>query len=322
MRITKTEQKEDSAVGLSHAAPRRRMTRRRILAAIVTLAFVAVLGYFAVCGYVATQLTKPQRHSQITSPAAFGLEFEETPVTARDGVLLAGWFIPSPGSNRAVLLVHGKGGCRSCEFDGRFVEFAAQLHAQGFNLLMIDLRAHGQSEGHNFTLGDQERWDVLGALDWLQSRGFEKIGVLGVSLGAASSAAAASDSESGQLVKALVLDSSYGNLPEVLKIRFTKESGLPNLFLPGSLFMARVLMGTDANDIKPVEDVPKIEAPLMLIFGGQDDMVPVKQFEEMAAARPDAETWFVAGAAHARIYNAEPEQYVARVAQFFNRVLR
>jgi fermentation-respiration switch protein FrsA (DUF1100 family) len=86
--------------------------------------------------------------------------------------------------------------------------------------------------------------------------------------------------------------------------------------------MARVLMGTDVNDIKPVEDVPEIEAPLMLIFGGQDDMVPVKQFAEMAAARPDAETWFVADAAHARIYNAEPEQYVARVAQFFDRVLR
>ena len=42
----------------------------------------------------------------------------------------------------------------------------------------------------------------------------------------------------------------------------------------------------------------------------------------MAAARPDAEVWFVAAAAHARIYNAEPEPYVSRVTQFFNSVLR
>jgi fermentation-respiration switch protein FrsA (DUF1100 family) len=59
----------------------------------------------------------------------------------------------------------------------------------------------------------------------------------------------------------------------------------------------------------------------MLIFGGQDDMVPSEQFSRMAAARPDAEIWFVPEAAHARIYNARPEQYVANIARFFSEAL-
>jgi len=202
------------------------------------------------------------------------------------------------------------------------LEFAVRLHAEGFNVLTFDLRAHGQSEGNNFTLGDHERRDVLGAVDWLHRRGFEKIGVLGVSMGAVSSVYAACDSDSGQLIKALVLDSAVADFPGLLATRFTKESGLPNAFLPGSLLMARLLIGTDVNAIKPVNDLPEIKAPVMLMFGGQDDMVPLEQFSAMAAARPDAETWFVAEAAHARIYNAQPENYVARVARFFTETLR
>jgi pimeloyl-ACP methyl ester carboxylesterase len=322
MRISEREQTEQPTIVASQATLRRRITGNRLLVACGALALVAVLGYFAICSYVATQLTKPDRHSQITSPAAFGLQFEETTVTARDGVALASWFIPNLESDRAIVLVHGKGQCRSCEFDDRFLEFAIRLHAEGFNILTIDLRAHGQSEGNNFTLGDHERWDVLGGVDWLQRRSFEKIGVLGVSLGAVSSVYAACDADSGQLIKALVLDSGVADFPELLATRFTKESGLPTAFLPGSLLMARVLLGTDVNAIKAVNELPKIKAPLMLIFGGQDAMVPHEQFSEMAAARPDAEIWFVEEATHARIYNARPEDYVARVARFFTEALR
>jgi pimeloyl-ACP methyl ester carboxylesterase len=218
-------------------------------------------------------------------------------------------------------VVHGKSKCRSCEFDDRFMEFAARLHAGGFNLLLVDLRAHGQSEGKRFTLGDHERRDVLGAVDWLGGRGFESIGIVGVSLGAVSSVGAASDPESGHLVKALVIDSSFADLSELLRVRFTKESGLPGIFFPGSLFMARVLVGTDPYAVKPVQDLPRVGAPVMVIYGGQDDIVPIDQLQAMAAVRPDAETWFVADAAHARIYNAQPEQYVSRVTRFLDEVL-
>lgn len=311
-----------TTTALPRAAARRRVTGRRIVLALGTLALIALLGYFAVGGYVATQLTKPERRAQSTSPAAYGLAFEETTVRARDGLALAGWFIPARGSDGAVVLVHGRGSCRSCEFEGRFVEFASRLQAAGFNILMIDLRAHGQSEGRNFTLGEQERWDVLGAVDWLQQRSFEKIGVLGVSLGAASAARAAADPDGGQAIRALVLDSSFGDLHEILEKKFPEESGLSNTFLPGSVLMGRLLLHANVDAIRPVDELSRIKAPVMLIFGGQDDTVPVSQFRAMVAARPDAEAWLVEEAGHAGIYNTYPEEYVARVGRFFAQALR
>lgn len=322
MQTNEPEQSDQPIAAPSQTTTHRRVTGRRLLLVVGGLVLLILLGYFAVGAHVAVELTKVEREAQSTSPAEYGLPFEDTTVRARDGLALAGWFIPAAESDRAVVLVHGHTTCRSCEFDGRFVEFAAGLQAAGFNILMIDLRAHGQSEGRRFTLGDHERWDVLGAVDWLQQRGFEKIGVLGVSLGAAASAGAAADPAAGQTIKPLVLDSSFSDVREVLEMRFPEDSGLPNAFLPGSLFMGRLLFDIDVNDIRPVDDLPMIEAPVMLIFSERDQRVPVSQFRAMVTARPDAEAWLVTDAEHARIYNTHPEEYVARVSRFFAQALR
>ena len=56
---------------------------------------------------------------------------------------------------------HGLWTCRSCELDGRFVELASYLHDGGYNIMMLDLREHGESQGEQFTFGRSERWGVL-----------------------------------------------------------------------------------------------------------------------------------------------------------------
>ncbi|MCZ7569555.1 MAG: alpha/beta fold hydrolase [Ardenticatenaceae bacterium] len=280
------------------------------------LGLASTLGYLAVGTYVALQLTRPGRQAQSAAPADYGLPFDEVTVRSRDGLALAAWFIPAPDSDRAVLFVHGKDSCRSCEFQGRFVELAGRLQAEGFNILMIDLRGHGQSEGRYLTLGEHERWDVLGAVDWLQWRGFTKIGILGVSLGAASAVRAAADPQGGEVIRALALDSGFGNLRDALDRKFVEVSGLPYAFLPGSLLMGRLLHRVDFNMIRPAHDLPQIKAPVMLIFSEQDDLVPVSHFHAMAAARPDAEIWLLADAGHSTIYAAYPEEYISRVSRF------
>lgn len=304
-------------------ASARRIRPGRLLAWVGAAALViAVLVYLGIGAYVVTQLTYPKRQAPVGSPAAYGLAYEDVTLRTRDGLTLAGWLIPAAGSSRAVVLVHGKDSCRSCEFGGRFLEFAGQLQARGFNVLMIDLRGHGQSQESRFTLGERERWDVLAAVDWLQARGYSRVGALGVSLGAVSVLEAAADPQGGQAIAALVLDSGFGDLWELLEIHFPRESGLPNAFLPGSLLMARLLLGMDLSAIRPVDDLPRVTAPVLLIFGQQDDMVPVSQFYAMAGARPDVQTWLVPDAGHARIYNAHPSEYVERVSRFFEQALQ
>lgn len=295
---------------------------RRLVMTAGGLLLAGLLGYFGIGAYVIARLTQINRQSPLSSPEAYGLPYEEVTIHTRDGLALAGWFIRAAESGPAVVMVHGHTSCRGCEFDGRFVELAAELHRAGFSILMIDLRAHGESEGRRFTLGEYERWDVLGAVDWLRERGFERIGVLGVSLGAAAAVKAAADPEGGQNIDALVLDSGFGDVSELVEKRFPEESGLPPAFLPGVLLMGRLLLHVDIDKIRPVADLPRIKAPVMLIFSEKDQQIPLHQFHAMAAARPDAEVWLVDDAEHARIYNAHPQAYVTRVSRFLAEALR
>ncbi len=293
----------------------------RLLQLATGLLLLGVLAYLLVGSYLANQLTEPKRQAQRNSPAEYALKFEELQVRSRDQLALATWFIPAE-SDSAVLLVHGLATCRSCEFDGRFVEFASQLHNLGLNILMIDLRAHGQSEGSHVTFGVKEKWDVLGAIDWLEQRGFKKIGLLGVSLGAASTVEAAVDPHGGDRAGAIVLDSCFSSVSELLQKNFPEATRYPVALLPGGIFMARLLFDADFNSVRPSSQLPRIRAHVMLIYAQQDRYLPLGQINEMISARRDSETWIVSDAGHARIYNAHPQEYVDRVGRFFAQSLR
>lgn len=100
---------------------------------------------------------------------------------SRDGLTLFGWYIP--GRNRAaVILVHGLGGSGLA-----LSVYAAPLVSAGYSVLLMDLRAHGSSDGDTSTYGVLEAHDVAGAVDYLLAQGNvdpDKIGVFGISLGA------------------------------------------------------------------------------------------------------------------------------------------
>ena len=111
------------------------------------------------------------------SPARRGAACEDVTLTPRGGgPRLAAWSLPAPGAHRAIILTHGKDASRTAEFFGRFTEFAGRLQARGFQVLMLDMRGHGQSEAGGHTFGARERLDVLGAWDWLRAQGFELVG--------------------------------------------------------------------------------------------------------------------------------------------------
>ena len=289
------------------------------VAAVVVLA--GAVAYLLIGAVLASQLTEPKRQAQVVSVASV-VEREDVRVRSRDGLNLAGWFITAPGSARAMLMVHGRNSCRSCEFDGRFVELAGQLQSAGYNILMIDLRGHGQSEGTHYTFGEEERWDVLGALDWLHERGFTQVGVLGVSLGALSTVRAALEPDGARGIHAMVLDSCFGDFDAVLQHGFTRETGYPDWILPGGLLMTRLLYGVNLEAAKPIDELPRTTAPLMLIFSQQDQYITPEQMQLMSAARADAQLWTVPDGEHARIYNNHPQEYAARVVRFLDERLR
>jgi pimeloyl-ACP methyl ester carboxylesterase len=288
---------------------------------LLTTLLLTILAYFAASTIIADRLTRPIRPPHRATPADFGLPYEDIRLPARDGLPIAGWYIPRQGAKHALLVVHGLWMSRRGEFDGRWLEFAARLHAHGYALLLIDLRAHGDSAGANFTLGAQERLDVLGAVDWLQGQGFHHIGIHGVSLGAASAIEAAADPVGSPAIRAIVADGTFATLRDLLDCHFARVTGLPRWLLPGGILMTRLMRGTNINAINPVASLPKVTAPVLLIHSDADRIIPPTHFAQLSRARPDAPTWTVPTSKHARIYNDHPDEYVTQVVTFFDKHL-
>ncbi len=180
---------------------------------ILGIVCLSVILFLAVGVVAATQLTMPKRvFDPTTNPGKYGLEYENVTFPARTGdATIAAWFIPSEENERVVIFVHGRDDSRTKAFAGHFVEFANAFHEKGISVLMIDLRGHGESSDSRYTFGLKERKDVLGAVDWLEEKGYEpgKIGVFGYSLGAASVIGAAAEEED---IGAVAVDSAFSEI--------------------------------------------------------------------------------------------------------------
>ena len=301
--------------------------RRIALLLIATL----LLGYLTICTIVANTLTVPRRNGvtmlpdvgwQYTStPTSVGLAYEDVAFPARGGdANIRAWFIPAEKDAPAIMVVHGKDGCRTCEFQHNGLHFAQAMHARGFALLMLDLRGHGESSDAHFTFGIKERRDILGGYDWLRSQGVARIGLQGMSMGAASSIGAAAD-EPG--IAALVADSSFATIRPVLAQEFPKASGLPGFFLPGALAMTRFTAGTNIGASRPVDEIGRIAPrPVLLIHTKTDKLIPYTNAEQLAAAAPGAALWITGGTGHVRSFTFDQPAYVERVATFFAAALR
>ena len=110
---------------------------------------------------------------------------------------------------------------------------------------------------------------------------------------------------------AIVADSAFADAAQVLEVELPKASGLPAIFNPGVLAMARMMYGIDLANHKPVEAVARLGSrPLLLIHGALDSTVPLSQayaLQRAAANNPNMHSWVVSDAEHARAFKQHPE---------------
>jgi len=260
-----------------------------------------------------------RRHTpdETRSPAEYGLAFEEVAFPARDGVMLRGWWIPAQterGSlDRAVIFLHGQGGSMDPD-----VQYVPALHTAGFHVLMFDFRAHGRSEGRVSTVGYLERQDALGAVDFVRSRGIERIGLLGFSMGGMVAMLTAPICPE---VKAVISDGGPARLMSAMT-SWGVERGAPR-------WLARVLawltlaatslrLRVNLFRYEPICWVGKIAPrPILFIHGERDQYVP--DFDALvAAAGLPKQVWRVPEAGHRTVDQLYPDEYRRRVVAFFD----
>jgi pimeloyl-ACP methyl ester carboxylesterase len=277
--------------------------------------------YLAICGYTALRITRPGRRPFARDPGELGLAYELVRFPSRvDRLPLEGWLLPAQAAGAPVIVVHGRANDRQGEAGGRVLEIAAALVGAGHPVLLFDLRGCGRSGGKRYTFGVEEARDVGGAIDFLAERGLADGGVnlLGFSMGAAAALLLAATEPR---VRAVATDSGYATLVDLLAKQVPRITRLPRFFTPGTVWLARPLLGLHPAAIRPVAAVPALAehgVPLLVIHGEADAVVPLDHGRRLAEAYgPSVRTRYVPGAVHVASFAADPEAYVATVLDFF-----
>ena len=241
------------------------------------------------------------------------LSFREITFKSRDGLTLFGRFLA--GRNHAtILLLHPLGNSNNSMLI--YAEFLANA---GYGVFMIDLRAHGSSDGDTSTYGLREADDVAGAVDYLLHRldvNGQKIGALGISLGAQAALRGALKTD---CIRALVLDglgpmtlSDHGGRPQSLRRWINYPFNW--IYYHAYEFM---IGGRDAS----VRDVigKLAPRPIFLIASGEKDIYFNRLFYQ--SANDPKELWELPQGEHGAAILADSHTYMGRVIEFFNRAL-
>ena len=264
---------------------------RRVLRTALILLGSLAAGYVGLCLLVVFRMTAARPREPEATPANAGLDYRDVWLASTDGVRLKAWWIPAGDSRRAAVLVHGWGGNKS---DEHVLKTAPVYHREGYNVLVVDLRAHGESGGGRRTLGYRETRDVLGALLWLEGRGYrpEDTVLHGWSMGGTTVVRAAP----GTGVAAVVEEAGYADLPRLLQSAIPRIAGLPRLFVPGVLLAGRLWPDFDPWSVQPGREASELwkeDVPLFVIHSTIDDVIPVEHAKMFAAAHPDARIWIL-----------------------------
>lgn len=281
------------------------------MAGLITLVVALVLPVVLMAARV-----YPPRRPVGDSPDRLGLSFEDVVIRTDDGVELHGWYLPpAKPTGRAVVLAHGIDDNRLQS--GVALPLAAALVERGFAVLLFDMRGSGDSGTAAQTLGAHEARDVLAGVDLVRSRGADRVGVIGFSMGAVASIQAMAD---GGAVDALVTDSAYADLHETLVRGMGRSFLVPAPLAEYPLLWFRILSGVEAWSVRPIDVVGRIAPrPMLIIHGSADEAVDPGDSKRLleAARNPNAARWLVPGGRHTLSYEAAPGEYVRRVVDFF-----
>ena len=285
-----------------------------ILLSLIPILFLVSIFIVGFSWYIASASLKPSNLPKTKTPNDLRLPFENFSVVS-DGLILKGWFIPANNSSKkskapTIILTHGWSGNSE-----KMLPHAEYLNQAGFNIVLYDLRGHGDSDPVELTSLNRMLRDVDKIMEYVLSRAEgadNAIGLMGHSIGAAASILKASQDER---VKAVVSSSSFADF-DYLAEQTLSSRGLRRF--PFQFFVKifwRKLAGVGLETISPVYQIGKIAVPLLLIHGDQDKVISARELEKLSQSAKTAEKVLIKGVGHSDLYlHAEFRQ---KVTDFF-----
>ncbi len=245
----------------------------------------------------------------------------DTVITGAEGERLHAIYAAAPRpTDRTAVIVHG------------YTDNAVRMlmigylynHDLGFNILLPDLHYHGQSEGRAIRMGWRDRLDVLrwiGVADGIFG-GDTRTVVHGISMGAATTMMVSGE-ELPASVKCFVEDCGYTSVWDQFAKELREQFSLPTFpLLHVASWLCELRYGWNFREASALDQVARCDRPMLFIHGDADDFVPTRMVYPLYEAKPgEKELWVVPGAAHARSYHDNPEEYTRRVGAFVEKYI-
>lgn len=247
---------------------------------------------------------------------------EQIDIKARDGIRLRGWYLPADTpSDRIVIGLHGY----TSNGRSNFSSHAYFFHQQGFDCLIVDLRAHGESDGQYIGFGVLDRFDCRDWIYYIEERfgGEKRILLHGTSMGAATALMTLGFSSLPSSVKGAISDCGFTSPYDVFAHILKRDYHLPPFpIMQISSAMCKQKAGYAFDDYSTLKALRQTDRPVLFIHGAEDDFVPVSMSRENAkACLSPHELVIVPGAGHGASYYENMQLYEDAEMRFIQKFI-
>lgn len=246
---------------------------------------------------------------------AVGRPYEEVSVFSCDGLELFGRYYHFKDGATLEIKAHGYRSISVRDYSAAPMESERAER----NLLLIDQRAHGKSEGCVISFGAKEKHDVLSWIEWARERFGTEVNIIlsGISMGGAT-VLLASELSLPDNVKGIIADCPYSDATEQITL-VGKRSGVPKFVSAPLLRLGALIYGRfRLSEASPQKAVAKASVPILLLHGEADRFVPCYMSRNITERGPTVALYTFEGAQHGFSYLTDPEKYRELCEQFIH----
>ncbi len=258
---------------------------------------------------------KERKESMLAQP------HESVWLQSDDGLMLHATWFPQAEKQKVVICFHGY----TSQGMNDYIGLSGYYLKNGYSMLLVDERAHGESEGKYIGFGCLDRKDALKWIDWTVENCGEDVQILlhGTSMGGATVLMASGLSLPEQ-VKGIVSDCAFTSPKEVFTHVLKNMIHLPAFpMMQISDVMNKKFAGYGLDECNAAREVKKATVPILFIHGSGDTFVPCEMCEEIYknCASPKQKL-IVEGAAHAESYYKDTDAYEEALNEFIGGVVK
>ncbi len=245
------------------------------------------------------------------------LPFEDVYVTSFDGLKLHGRYYETKKGAPTQILFHGYQSSPFRDFSGGLL-LALKT---GYNAILVDQRAHGESEGKCLSFGVLERFDCLSWAKFASETYGGDIILTGISMGGAT-VLMASNLELPENVKGIISDCAYSSPKEIIQEVMRADHYPIPIIYPFVVLGGKIFGGFNLEESSAFSSVKNTKVPILLVHGEEDRFVPCYMSKKIYSSNKEKITLETfPGAGHGLSYSTDGKRFEKVFADFLKKCL-